>query len=209
MDNFYLICAVIGGTILVCQFLMTLAGIGHHDVAIDHDMDAGAGHGIGHEAAHDHDHADGDPHGGSWFVGMLSFRTIVAAFAFFGVAGKFGTASGFEPTVTIVLAVAAGASAMFLVAWMMRGLYRLRSEGTIRIERSVGAPGTVYLTVPPNRSGTGKVTLHLQDRTMEYQAITAEQSEIPTGTKVVAVAIVGPGTVEVSPVPSTERVSHA
>jgi hypothetical protein len=43
---------------------------------------------------------------------------------------------------------------------------------------------------------------------MEYQAITSDQNAIPTGTKVVAVAVVGPGTVEVSPVPSTERVAH-
>jgi hypothetical protein len=133
----------------------------------------------------------------------------VAALTFFGLVGKFGMASEFETRVTVTLAIAAGVSSMFLVAWMMQGLYRLRSEGTVRIERAVGAPGTVYLTIPAAKSGVGKVTLKVQDRTMEYLAVTSEQSEIPTGAKVVAVAIAGPGTVEVSPVPSTERVSHA
>jgi hypothetical protein len=209
MDTLYLACAALGGTLLVCQFLMTLVGLGHHEMPGGHDFGTDTSHEIGHhDSGHDHDHGDSDDHDSSWFVGLLSFRTIVAALAFFGVAGKFGTSSGFEPTVTLVLALAAGASSMFLVAWMMRTLYRLRSEGTVRITRSVGSSGTVYLTVPPNKSGVGKVTLKVQDRTMEYQAVTSEQNEIPTGTKVVAVAVVGPGTVEVSPVPSSERVAH-
>ena len=97
---------------------------------------------------------------------------------------------------------------MFLVAWMMRALHRLKAEGTVRIDRAVGATGTVYLTVPANRSGAGKVTLVVQERTMEYQAVTSEHSELPTGTKVVAVAVLGPGTIEVAPVPSSKRVTH-
>jgi len=206
METVYLGCAILGGTILVCQFVMTLVGLGdHHDIGGDHDIAHDIGHdGAGHEHAHEGAHA----HDSSWFVGILTFRTIVAALTFFGLAGKFGTASNFEPPATLAMAAAAGVAAMFLVAWMMRALHRLRAEGTVRIDRAVGATGTVYLTVPANKSGAGKVTLTLQERTMEYEAVTSEQNELPTGTKVVAVAVLGPGTIEVAPVVSAERVTH-
>jgi hypothetical protein len=206
METVFLACAIGGGTILLCQFVMTLLGVGHHDFGDHH---GGIGHAIGHhDSGHDHDHGDSNEHDSSWFVGILSFRTIVAALTFFGIAGKFGMASQYDPKITWTLALIAGGSAMFLVAWMMRGLYRLRSEGTARIERAVGSVGTVYLTVPPNKAGAGKVTMRVQQRTMEYLAVTSQPNEIPTGTEVVAVSVVGPRTVEVSPVPSTERVAH-
>jgi hypothetical protein len=199
MENLYLACAVLGGTVLVCQFVMTLAGLGgDHDLGGDHEV----GHDAGHAMDHDHTQGDAHEHGSSWFIGVLTFRTIVAALTFFGLAGKFGAASDYTPTKTLLIAIAAGTAALFLVAWMMRALVRLKSEGTIRIERAVGANGTVYLTVPPNKSGVGKVTLSLQERTMEYDAVTSEQNELPTGAKVVAVAVIGPGTVEVAPAPS-------
>jgi hypothetical protein len=210
MDTLFLVCAILGGTILVCQFVMTLVGLGGHDMVGDHDLSVDAHHEIGHhDAGHDQDHGDSGHHNSSWFVGVLSFRTLVAAATFFGLAGKFGLASGYSMPKTLSVAVVAGMCSMFLVAWMMQGLYRLRADGTVRIERAVGAPGTVYLTIPAAKSGVGKVTLKLQDRTMEYHAVTSNQQEIPTGTEVVAVAVVGPGTIEVSPVPSSERVAHA
>jgi hypothetical protein len=199
MEILYLGCAVLGGTVLVCQFVMTLVGIGgDHDLGGDHEF----GHDAGHALDHDHTQGDAHEHGSSWFIGVLTFRTIVAALTFFGLAGMFGNASDYTPTTTLLIAVAAGTAALFLVAWMMRALVRMKSEGTIRIERAVGANGTVYLTVPANKSGIGKVTLNIQERTMEYQAVTSEQNELPTGAKVVAVAVIGPGTVEVAPVPS-------
>ncbi len=201
MDFVYLGCAVLGGTVLVCQFLMTLAGLGgDHDVGGDHEI--GGDHDVAHD--HGHEHAASS----SWFIGILTFRTLVAALAFFGIAGKFGIARGFEPPATFGLALVAGLGAMFIVAWMMKGLIKLQAEGTVRIDRAVGSSGTVYLTVPANKSGVGKVTLTVQNRTMEYQAVSSQPNELATGTKIVAVAIVGPDTVEVAPEPSSERVAH-
>jgi hypothetical protein len=52
--------------------------------------------------------------------------------------------------------------------------------------------------VPGQRAGVGKVTLKLQNRTVEYQALTPYQ-QLPTGSKVVVTAVLGPDTVEVAP----------
>ena len=66
METVYFGCAILGGTLLVCQFVMTLLGLGG-----DHD--------ISHDAGHDHGHDHSHERSSSWFVGLLTFRTIVAA----------------------------------------------------------------------------------------------------------------------------------
>ena len=63
METLYLVCAAVGGTLLVCQFLLGLLGLGHHD--IDHDHDVGG---------HDHDHGADHEHHGSWYTGILTLR---------------------------------------------------------------------------------------------------------------------------------------
>jgi hypothetical protein len=187
MEKVYLGCAIVGGTVMVCQFVMTLLGLSDHgDMAIDHDVP----HDFGHEAGHEHDQG--------WFVGILSFRALVAAITFFGLGGMIATVrSPQDPLQSFWIAAAFGVAAMMLVAWIMRGLSRLRADGTVRVDRAVGATGTVYLPVPGERAGTGKVTLTVQGRTVELAAVT-EGSALATGAKVVAVAVVNPGTVEVA-----------
>ena len=135
----------------------------------------------------------------SWFVSLLTFRTLVAALTFFGLAGLAGTREWGDGPTTRLLALAAGAGAMVLVAALMRALSRMRAEGTVRMERAVGKAGTVYLPIPGRKSGTGKVMLNVQNRTVECQAVTAE-NELPTGAPVVVVAVISPDTVEVAPV---------
>lgn len=208
MDIIYLICAAVGGTLIVCQFIMTLLGIGgDHDVP-GHD----AGHGFGGHDFHGHDAAAGHhdvAHEGysSWFFSMLTFRTLSAAVAFFGLTG-LALHQHLDPAPTAALSVAAGLAAILIVGSLMRMLSRLNADGTARIERTVGSPGTVYLPVPGNRGGVGKVLVSHQQRSLEYKAVTAHE-QLPTGANVVVVGVVGPDTVEVAPATSLERTTHA
>jgi hypothetical protein len=203
METIYTICALLGGTLLVCQFLMSVLGFGHHEVG-GHDFHDDLG---GHDLhAGDHHEAGHDAHS-SWFAGLLTFRTVVAALTFFGLAGRAAAAGGLEPTQTLAAAVGAAAAALFLVAWMMRALYSLRSEGTVRVQRAVGQIGTVYLPIPGRREGVGKVTMNLQNRTVEFQAVTA-QDLLPAGAKVQVVALVSSDTVEVVSAPASEEIKH-
>jgi hypothetical protein len=129
---------------------------------------------------------------------MLTLRAITAALAFFGLAGLGASQSQIEEPLRFVVALAGGGAAMFGVAWIMRGLSRLRAEGTVRIQRAIGATGTVYLSIPAAKTGAGKVTVKVQNRSMEYLAVTAQDQELPTGAKVVVVSVAGPGTLEVA-----------
>jgi hypothetical protein len=195
MATLFMICAVIGVTVMVCQFALTLLGITDID-----DFDLPEVHTDADVAAVD-GHAHAAQHGPNWLFGVISFRTVVAALAFFGLSGLAAQSAGLQPAwVPLLIALAAGWAAMYAVHWMMRTLFRMRSEGTARIEYSVGKAGAVYLRIPANRSGTGKITLNLQNRTMEYLAVTAGEA-IPTGANIVVVGVIGPDTVEVELTP--------
>lgn len=203
----YSVSAVVGGTLLGCQFLMTLLGLGHDlpgdmpdDVPHDFHFDHG---GADHEVAHEH----GSPHHESSFLRLLTFRTVVAAMTFFGLAGLAGNSAELPGELTLVVALAAGAAAMYCVHWLMQSLKRLKADGTVRIERAMGRAGTVYLRIPANKSGPGKIQINVQNRTMEYEAMTAREP-LPVGSKVVVVNVLGPDTVEVEPVPEPERTTH-
>jgi membrane protein implicated in regulation of membrane protease activity len=203
----YSVSAVVGGTILFCQFLMTLLGMGHDmpdDVPDDvpHDFHFGHDGGADHEAAHDAGH-----HATTSFIRLLTFRTVVAALTFFGLAGLAGNSAELAGELTFVIALAAGGAAMYGVHWLMQSLKRLRADGTVRIERAVGRAGTVYLRIPANKSGAGKIQLNVQNRTMEYEAMTSHDP-LPVGAKVVVVNVLGPDTVEVDPVPEPERTAN-
>lgn len=205
MTWLYAFFAVVGGTVMVCQFLLTLIGIGGdgdfaddlsdvpHDVSTDGAHDDGAHHGD----------QTGEHHSTNWLFGVLTFRTVIAAITFFGLAGLGSLRGGMQSLPAFAIALAAGAGALLGVHWILSQLHRLQDDGTVRIGRAVGKKGVVYLTVPPNKTGAGKVHLNLQNRTVEYLAMTAHD-RIPSGTPVVVTDVLGPDTVEVAVVRETE-----
>lgn len=203
METAYTVCALVGGTLIVCQFVLTLFGLGgdhdladdvSHDIAMDADASDGSGHDVGHGSQ------------SSWFFGVLSFKALTAAFAFFGLAG-LGVKDQLQPLPTLGVALLAGVSAMFMVAKIMHMLVKLNVDGTVRIERSVGARGTVYLAIPPGRSGAGKVQVCVYNRTLEYNAVTP-QDALPTGAPIVVVRVVNGDTVEVASATNSELPNH-
>jgi hypothetical protein len=180
MATVFIICTILGGTLVICQVAAGLFGIGTEtDVDIDADHDIGA----------DADH-------GNAFFGMLSIRAITSALLFFGLAGMTALQYGAEEFTAFLIAVGAGIATIYAVAMMMKLIARLKHDGTARVERSLGRTGTVYLRVPAAKTGTGKVHLMLQNRTVEYQAVTVG-TELPTGAPIRVVAVVNSDTVEV------------
>jgi hypothetical protein len=66
----------------------------------------------------------------------------------------------------------------------------------------------VYVPIPGKRAGAGKVTFRLQNRLVEYLAVTDEESRLATGEKVVVNEIVNSETVRVSR-PESARMTTA
>ncbi len=189
METVYLCCAAIGGTFILCQFIMTLVGMGggHEFVGADH-FEAGDGGFTGHDVGHGNE--------STWFLGVLTVRTLSAAMAFFGLTGVIGQRNSLDPLTTAMLAVCAGGAAIYLVSWIMQLLVKFNADGTVRIDRAAGCDGTVYLPIPAGKSSPGKVQVNVLNRTLEYRAVS--QDALPTGTPITVVAVIGSDTVEVS-----------
>ena len=212
METVYVICAVAGGTVLVIQFVLLAFGghIGSGDVDADADVsggdfhhDFGGGSGdAGHDAAgHDAsdqqtDHADAQQ---AAFLKFLSFKTVVSFLTFFGLGGLACDQAGFGGLPTLLMAVGAGSVALFLVAYLMSALIRLQSKGNVNLSNATGQTGHVYLRVPGQNSGAGKVNVVVQARLVECKAMTSGP-EIPTGSEVRVVGVRGTDTLEVVPV---------
>jgi hypothetical protein len=204
MAFLYLLCALLGGTVLVFQFGLALIGLGG-DPDADLDGDGGLDADIDLEIETDLE-ADGEAGGdgsepaSSSFLGALTFRTVTAALAFFGLAGLAGRSAGWTGFQTALVAVCFGALAFWVVHRLMRSIARLKVDGTVRIREAVGQPGTVYLRVPQPAHGLGKVHVVVRHRTVELSAQSAD-GEIPTGRPVQVVRVLGPDLVEVAPPP--------
>ena len=208
---FFLICAVVGGTVLICQFVLTLVGLGGDHIALGdvaHDFSGDVGHDVHVGGAHGAESAGHDAqghHGSSWLFAMISFRTLVAAATFFGLAGLAARSAGQSVGVQLLLAGVAGVAAMYGVHWMVRMMGQLGEDATVRIRHALGKEGTVYIPIPPAKAQAGKIQLKLQNRLVEYEAVTSGPEKLATGTKVRVVGITG-GTLEVEPLKTASPV---
>lgn len=139
--------------------------------------------------------------GGHWFYEMLSLRTLGAAVTFFGLAGMTAQTRGMGSTPSLIIALAAGYAAMYAVYWLFKQVYKVQHAGNEDVRLAVGLPATVYVPIPATRGGLGKVMFRLQDRTVEYQALTDESERLATGEEVVITNVVNADTLCVSRIP--------
>ncbi len=201
MGNLFLFCAIFGGTVLLAQFFL---GFGSDEQGSEGPEDAPDAIG-GIEGDASDGHHDAGHHDSTWVFGVLTLRTVLIGVTFFGLTGKAATASGFEQPQTLLIAVGCGLAAMYGVYFLMRGLYKLTADGTERIDRSIGQEATVYLAIPGRNQGVGKVHVTVQQRLLEYEAMTVGE-RLPTGTRVVVVGVLSSDRVEVEPIIEPHKV---
>ncbi len=208
MEDFYRWCAILAGTMLFGQFLLSLLGIGGDHDGLEHDAGLNTG-GLDHDGLDqvdmDHDgidggHHDGDlqdgHHDGIRFASLLSFRALVASLTIFGLTG-IAASREYDPALAFSMATAAGITVLFLVGWLMNTFYGLATDGTIHIEQTMGMPGRVYVKIPAESQGQGRVTVLVGERTVEFQAVTP-QEELPTGTSVIVTNVLNDKLIEVT-----------
>ena len=79
---------------------------------------------------------------------------------------------GQSTSLALVLGLLAGSGAVVLNVKLLEGLSKLKSTGNVRLENAVGQEGTVSIAIPEELSGSGKVSIAIQQRLMELEAIT-------------------------------------
>jgi hypothetical protein len=83
----------------------------------------------------------------------------------------------------------AGLAAMLGMAYFFKYALKLQSAGNIDLRNCLGKNATVYIPIPPNRAGKGKVNLTVQGRFTEADAVTDNGAALKTGAEVVVVSL--------------------
>jgi membrane protein implicated in regulation of membrane protease activity len=99
------------------------------------------------------------------------------------------------PWLAILIGIVVGIVAAYLQALAFRATLRLESEGNLDYKNAIGLHGTVYMRVPKNKIGKGKVTVNIQDRLVEIDAITDEEQDILPKTSVIVTGLEDPTTI--------------
>lgn len=197
-----LYCIAIPSTlILVLQLLLTMIG-GHADGGVDvsdtsgiDGLDGGLdldGNGIPDTLETDISQmADGGNPADFGNFKLLTVQTIVTFLAVFGWVSIICVSSGMAPLGGIAIGALCGAVMMLLVAKLVQASRKLAENGAINLKNAIGETATVYLTVPPKNAGSGKITMQLQGRFCEFDAVNAGAQPLATGSQVVVTDVIG------------------
>ena len=95
----------------------------------------------------------------------------------------------------MLIAVVAGILLVAAVMYMFKWLSKMQQSGNIDVYKSaVGCIGKVYLSIPAQRKGAGKVQITINESVREYDALTDSESELKTGASIKVVEVLDPST---------------
>ena len=158
----YFVIACVGTLLLIIQIILMIVGA-ESDADLDTDTDG--------DGALD-SHTDTG-------VSLFTTKGLTAFFAIGGWTGMVLLSYNINTGLSIGVSVAAGLVAYVVVWLIMRAVVKLQENGTVDYATAVGKCATVYVSIPPKRSGRGKITLTLQGRFTEADAVTDEEERIP------------------------------
>ena len=193
-------CAAIPMTVvMLLQLVLMIIGVGFDgdtdgDTG-DVDIDEG-----GFETNAETSPPDSKGDGSSSVFRVFTIRGIVAFFALGGWEGLAALAAGLHPFWAIQISLFAGVCALLLAAIVIRLALRMQASGNLNINNAISQIGDVYIRIPSGRSNKGKVTLLLQERFVELDAVTDNDTDIMPNSKVEVVAVVDGDCLVVSPV---------
>ena len=148
--------------IFVIQTVMTFLGLGDHDADFDLDTSDRS--------------FDADPS-----MNLLTFRNLVNFCLGFGWTAVLMHEKIQSNALLIIVSVIVGILLVTVVMWIFKWLSGMQQTGNIDVHKSaVGCEGKVYLTIPGERKGEGKVQITINNAVREYDAVTDGET-IPTG----------------------------
>ena len=164
--------------IFIIQSIMTFLGA---DTDMDFDTDAG---GVDF---------DGNAEPGTG-LGLLTFRNLVNFLLGFGWTAILLKEQIDSIPLLLVLAVLVGVGLVAAVMMMFKWLSGMQQSGNIDVRKqAVGCTGKVYLTIPANREGTGKIQININDSVREFDAVT-DGTKLPTGVQIRVVEVISEST---------------
>jgi len=125
---------------------------------------------------------------------VLTLRGVLVFLAI-GSWTAFLLMNGLPNWAALLIGVAAGIIAAFLQALAFRATLKLESVGNIDYSNALGKSGTVYMRIPKARTGKGKVSIIVQDRLVEVDAVTEEKEDLLPQASIEVVGLLDSATV--------------
>jgi len=204
LEKIFLFIALPATLILVIQMIMQIFGFGNEGgEGFDADLASDAGistdGGVSSEiSVTESVYSDASELSSSLStLRIFTFQGIVAFFAISGWVGLWLLLMKVHPVIAILIAFFAGVAAMVLLSLIFKSLMKLQSSGNIVLSKAIGMPAQVYLRVPAKGKGAGKITVLIQERFREYDAITDGSDDIPSGSQVRITGIVSGDTLKI------------
>jgi hypothetical protein len=131
---------------------------------------------------------------------LLSFHGLASFFTMFGLVGL---AVSRETSQGQIVSVTAGALAGGGMTWVLARLFamfdKLQSSGTLDVQTTIGAEGTVYLNVPAD--GTGQIQVALMRGGLRtFDAVSDGKIALDTGTRIRVTRVINEQTLAVTKV---------
>ena len=172
--------------VFVIQTILTFIGA---DVDSDFDMDA--------SDVDDPSMIDG--HSG---MNLYTFRNLVNFLLGFGWTAILLKDSVKSNLLLILISALVGVALVVMVMYLFKWLNSMQQTGTIDVFKlAAGCQGKVYLSIPGERKGAGKVQVTINNSVREYDALT-DGDTLPTGTDIKVVEAINESTVLVEPLNS-------
>ncbi|MEM1124191.1 MAG: hypothetical protein AAGJ18_27385 [Bacteroidota bacterium] len=177
--------SIVFSILFLIQFVFSLIGL-DADVETDVDFDADAGFELETDFA------------------LFSVRSIIAFFTFFGWTGVLILNSGGSVMRALGFATLAGFTAMLMVSYMIYLFFKLSQDGNVDVNNALFNTGKVYLTIPGQEAGEGKVHLLIENSMREMNAITKNNKPLPTGSSIRVVEVIDNRLLLVEPIETLE-----
>lgn len=176
--------ALCSSLVFAIQMVLTFMGIGDSDAGGDFGGDMGDG--------------------GTLDVGgamqLFSLRNVINFLLGLGWGGVCLASVIPDPMWLFIVSILVGAAFVYLFVVMYHQVYRLERNGAFSIDDSVGRIVDVYLTIPANKGGVGKVQVSFFGSVQELSAMTENASPLHSGSKVKVLQVIDGNTVLVAPV---------
>ncbi len=117
-------------------------------------------------------------------AGMFSTRAIIAFILGFGWGGYLTVVNGSGVGMGITVGLLLGILMFVLVAGLMKFIYSLKSDGSLKYETLVGMTGTVYVTIPPHGEPGGQVQVSHPSQLITMAAIQEGDTPLPAQTRI-------------------------
>jgi uncharacterized membrane protein YedE/YeeE len=129
-------------------------------------------------------------------VSGLRILTIRGVLAFFSIGGWviYAMAADSKAWVAILVGIICGLIAAVILAYAMKSAMKLERNGNLDYRSAVGKTAVVYIRVPKNSVGRGKVIFNHQGRMVEVDAITKQDEDIIAKREVRIVGLEDPTT---------------